>query len=100
MLGKDERKVIVDWIDIGAQYFNTPFDCENELRVMESSLSFFEFANQLHRPLLEHCAKCHSLTNIGGAENIFFQGTAFILTREVSDDFRITSSMVNTAQFP
>jgi len=99
-LSDDEKKLIAEWIDMGAQYFNSPFDENNQLRILEPSLSSFTFANTVHQSLLGQCGSCHALTNANGRPNQSYEDSNFILTGKLNDDFSSSISMVNDIANP
>ncbi|MDH5258730.1 MAG: hypothetical protein OEX07_12010, partial [Gammaproteobacteria bacterium] len=99
-LSDAEKRLVVEWIDIGAQYFNTPKDESGNLRVLESSLAFFKFGNSIWGPMVAACGECHARNTIDLPVNDFFVDTSFVLTRDVNDDFIAASYMVSGTANP
>ena len=95
-----ERRLIAEWIDLGAQYYNDPFEDENndgfrersEIRGGVVSLSEAVFASEV-RPILNRlCADCHRTSN--SAFN------RLVLTGNPEGDFNVTLAMVNDTCTP
>lgn len=99
-LSEAEKKLLVEWIDMGAQYFNSPFDASGNLRSLESSLTFSEFANLIHPSLISQCGRCHLLNTVGNGVNSDYKASYFILTGNAESDFVVVSDMVNDRQNP
>jgi mono/diheme cytochrome c family protein len=108
-LNDSERRIANEWVDIGAQYFNDPFDDINaddqdqlsEVRGSVSGLSQATFAASVHSLLMTSCAGCHqAFGSVGGVpdlsvENPTFSANRFVLTGNADGDFNVTAAMVN-----
>lgn len=108
-LNDSERRVANEWVDIGAQFFNDPFDDINaddqdqlsEVRGSVSGLSQATFAASVHPLLMTSCAGCHqAFGSVGGVpdlsvENPTFSANRFVLTGNADGDFNVTAAMVN-----
>jgi hypothetical protein len=98
-----EKRVITEWIDIGAQYFNSALDSSNTLRGV-TGLSETVFESTVHPVLMSQCASCHQAFGGNGTPsgpvNPGFQPNRFVLTGNVEGDFNVTASMVNNTVNP
>lgn len=70
-LNRAERRLIVEWIDLGAQYYNEPFGPDsngngvrnlNEVRGQVSGLDPVVFRDAVHPILMARCGLCHRPT--------------------------------------
>jgi hypothetical protein len=104
MLNASEKRVISEWVDLGAQYFNDPFNGTNALRTFAASLSESVFACQVHPILLANCASCHQPFGGNGSSsgpaNSNFVANRFVLTGNAEADFSVTASMVTNIASP
>jgi len=89
-----ERRLISEWIDIGAQYYNDAFDGSGNVRSAAAQLSESVFAAQVQPVLQANCASCHQPSN--GA----FTANRFVLTGNTQADFSATASMVTNLGAP
>jgi len=89
-----ERRLISEWIDIGAQYYNDAFDGSGNVRSAAAQLSESVFATQVQPVLQANCASCHQPSN--GA----FTANRFVLTGNTQADFSATASMVTNLGAP
>jgi mono/diheme cytochrome c family protein len=108
-LNASERRVANEWVDIGAQFFNDPFEDINadsldqlsEVRGSVSGLSQATFTASVHPLLMTSCASCHqAFGSVGGVpdlsvENPTFSANRFVLTGNADGDFNVTAAMVN-----
>jgi len=112
MLNGAERRLVAEWIDLGGQYFNDPFDDANgdglralsEVRGVAAGLSESRFTEAVHPILMARCAACHQ--PFGGTgrpteeANATFESSRFILTGSPEGDFNVTTTMVNDVCHP
>ncbi len=87
LLNKAEKRLVAEWMDLGGQYYNNPFDAGSNVRTI-STLSQTTFNTQVQPILQANCAGCHQ-AGIGNPKN------RFVLTGAVEGDFGVTLSMVN-----
>lgn len=99
LLNNAEKRLLVEWMDLGGQYYNSPFDASGIVRVV-SGLSRSTFDNQIHPILTSTCAQCHQPAGSDPAAPPSFQGNRFVLTGSAEGDFNVTLSMVNDACTP
>ncbi|MCZ6499098.1 MAG: hypothetical protein O6844_01200 [Gammaproteobacteria bacterium] len=112
MMNASERRLIAEWIDLGAQYYNNPFDDTNgdgffslsEVRGGLRSLSESEFNALVHPILMARCASCHQPFTGNGTpsnpQNPGFLPNRFVLTGNRQGDFNVTLSMVDNVCMP
>jgi hypothetical protein len=98
-----EKRVLTEWVDIGAQYFNSPTDGSGSLRGV-TGLDEAVFAATIHPILMSQCASCHQPFGGNGTPsgpvNGSFQPNRFVLTGNVEGDLNVTMSMVNDTASP
>jgi hypothetical protein len=106
-LNASERRLIAEWIDLGAQYFNDPFDDADddgfrsldEVRGGVAAVSESVFASTVQPILLASCAGCHRPFGGNGTPteppNPGFLPSRFVLTGSVEGDFNVTLTMIN-----
>lgn len=105
LLNAAEQRVVVEWVDVGAQYFNSFFDSSGNPRGV-TSLSETDFNTTIHPILMSRCAGCHQAfgTTDDGLPNLndplAFVGNRFVLTGNLEGDFNVTLSMVNNVCNP
>jgi hypothetical protein len=98
-----EKRVMTEWIDIGAQFFNSAEDSGGALRGV-TGLSETVFESTVHPVLMSQCASCHQAFGGNGTPsgpvNPGFLPNRFVLTGSVEGDFNVTASMVNNTASP
>lgn len=104
MMNESELRLLTEWIDIGAQYFNQPYDASGQIRSV-GALNEETFANQVHPILLNRCAGCHQPFGSNGSLNgpASQAGTSpnrFILTGQVEGDYNISLGMISDTSQP
>ena len=92
MLNKAERRLLAEWMDLGGQYYNDPFDANSGVRVV-TGLSEATFLSQVQPILQAQCASCHQAGQ-GNPRN------RFVLTGSTEGDFNVTLSMINNTCAP
>ena len=92
MLNKAERRLVAEWMDLGGQYYNDPFDANSGVRVV-NGLSEATFLAQVQPLLKAQCAGCHQ-AGLGNPRN------RFVLTGSTEGDFNVTLSMINNTCAP
>lgn len=103
-LNAAEKRVVHEWIDVGAQYYNDPFDGSGAVRSSRQLLSETVFASTIQPILMANCASCHQPFGGNGTSsnpaNASFTANRFVLTGSVDGDFNITASMVTDVCTP
>ncbi|GLQ30044.1 hypothetical protein [Litoribrevibacter albus] len=111
-LNSSELRLIAEWIDLGAQYLNTPYEdnagedgffAVNEIRSSISSLNFETYEDEVHPILMNWCARCHQPfggNGLSGPLNGNFEFSKFILTGSIEGDFNVTASMIHDVTAP
>ncbi|MEJ2514328.1 MAG: hypothetical protein P8080_04635 [Gammaproteobacteria bacterium] len=103
MLSLSELRLLAEWIDLGGQYYNDPFEDNNgdgrrelaELRGGNQGLSESVFEATVQPVLLEACAACHRPSGSTGTDTYYgTAGNAFVLTGNLEGDFNMAVSMI------
>jgi len=87
LLNKAEKRLLAEWMDLGGQYYNDPFDANSGVRTV-ATLSQETFLSQVQPILRTQCAGCHQ-AGLGNPRN------RFVLTGSEEGDFNVTLSMIN-----
>lgn len=100
MLNLAEKRLVAEWVDLGAQYFNSARDSNNALRGV-TGLNENVFENSVHPILLNRCGTCHqAVGQPGTGTNPNFVGRRFVLTGQAEGDFNVTLSMIGDVSSP
>lgn len=97
LLNKAELRLVTEWMDLGGQYYNDPFNPNGSVRAI-NGLSEATFAATVQPILRRSCAaSCHQAGNIDPAVpgGLTFRGNRFILTGSTEGDFGVTLSMIS-----
>lgn len=100
MLNDAEKRLLSEWIDLGAQYINSPYDENGEIRSSAGSLSSATFSRIVSTAMIINCAGCHRLLGPSGDANNRFVGGDFILYDDSSQDFVAASGYVDDFNNP
>lgn len=110
LLNRAEKRLITEWIDIGAQYYNDPYgpDSNNngvkdlaELRTDARGLDGDQFVTAIYPILQKRCVACHRAASSDGAEPVLdFTLNRYVLNGDVTGDYYATMSMVNDVITP
>ena len=87
MLNKAEKRLLAEWMDLGGQYYNNPFDAGAGVRTV-TALSQDSFTAQVQPILDASCASCHQ-AGLGDPQN------RFVLTGNPQGDYNVTLGMIN-----
>ncbi|HRD98435.1 MAG TPA: hypothetical protein PLA97_18795, partial [Rubrivivax sp.] len=87
LLTRAEKRLLAEWMDLGGQYYNDPFDANGGVRSI-AALSEASFLAQVQPVLQAQCAACHQ----AGSGS---QGNRFVLTGSASGDYNVTLSLIN-----
>lgn len=117
MLNASEKRLVSEWIDVGAQYYNDPYIdgagldgvySISELRAEPKQVDEAVFASTIQPILMRRCASCHQ--PFGGTgefvdpttanANSNFKGSRFVLTGNARGDLNVTLTMINNIQNP
>ena len=100
MLTKAEMRLVTEWMDLGGQYFNNPFDGGV---ATVAPLSQETFEAQVLPILTSTCAaSCHQAGGVGStvAPGTSFLGNRFVLTGSPEGDYGVTLSMISDTCTP
>lgn len=95
LLNAAEKRLVVEWMDLGGQYYNNPFEGGARQVVM---LSQTTFEAQVLPTLRSTCVACHQPMGSSGAltgGSTSFANNRFILTGDVEGDYNVTLSMIS-----
>ena len=87
LLNKAERRLLAEWIDLGAQYYNNPFAAGNGVREV-APLSETVFTRDVQPVLQASCAACH-------ATGQAIPRNRLVLTGDAEGDFNVVLTLVN-----
>jgi hypothetical protein len=103
LLNAAEKRLVSEWIDLGAQYYNSPRDSSGALRGV-TGMDSAVFDGSIHNILLTRCGACHqpvgAVGTPAGTPNAGFVGRRFVLTGDPEGDFNVTLSMVGNRTQP
>ena len=110
MLNRAEKRLVTEWIDIGAQYYNDPYDVDRngngvkdlaELRTDTRGLNRDEFASKVYPILQRRCTGCHrAASSEGGLPTLDFTLNRYVLSGAVDNDYFASVSMVSDITRP
>jgi hypothetical protein len=92
LLNKAEKRLLAEWMDLGGQYYNDPFDAGSGVRSV-ATLSEATFLAEVQPVLQAQCASCHQ-AGLGNPRN------RFVLTGSEEGDFNVTLSMISNTCVP
>jgi hypothetical protein len=87
LLNAAEKRLLAEWMDLGGQYFNDPYDAAGGVRSI-SGLSLATFTASVQPVLQANCAACHT-PGSSGAQN------RYVLTGSAEGDFNVTLSQIS-----
>lgn len=103
LLIASEKRLVSEWVDLGAQYFNSPRKPDGSLRGV-TGMSQAVFNGSIHTILLARCGGCHQPVGVAGTPagtpNVNFAGRRYVLTGDPEGDFNVTLSMVGDRSQP
>jgi hypothetical protein len=97
LLNAAEKRLIAEWMDLGGQYYNDPFNGSAGVRSIEG-LSQQVFEENVLPILTNTCAAgCHQAIGSSGgpAVGTSFRNNRFVLTGDPEGDFGVTLSMIS-----
>jgi hypothetical protein len=101
MLNAAEKRLISEWIDVGGQYYNDPFNGSSGVRTI-SGLNQDTFDAQVLPVLRSTCAAgCHQ--GVGSNEvaaGTSFTDNRFVLTGDVTGDYNAALAMISDTCSP
>ncbi|HET7863876.1 MAG TPA: hypothetical protein VFL86_05655 [Burkholderiaceae bacterium] len=97
LLNAAEKRLLAEWMDLGGQYYNNPFDAGSAVRTI-STLSQATFESQVFPILRATCAaSCHQA--VGSDPSVpagaSFRANRFVLTGDAEGDFNVTLTMIS-----
>ncbi len=103
LLNAAEKRLLAEWMDLGAQYYNDPFTVGGSVRSVSATLTQASFEAQVFPILRSTCAAgCHQA--IGTDPTIptgqTFAQNRFVLTGSPEGDYNVTLSMISDTCAP
>jgi cytochrome c553 len=100
MLNAAEKRLVTEWIDLGGQYYNEPFNPSGGVRMLaDASSSLTTFTNTVHTPLLARCGTCHNAVGSNGQPPTFNAGinnnNRYVLTGNTEGDFNASLAVAS-----
>ncbi len=92
LLNKAEKRLLAEWMDLGGQYYNDPFNASGGVRQV-NGVSEQVFESQVLPILKTQCQACHEPGN-------GFQRNRLILTGSPEGDFNVVLTMINNTCNP
>jgi len=94
LLNAAERRLVTEWMDLGGQYYNNPFEGGARNVV---TLSQTTFEAQVLPTLRSTCVNCHAPRGSSGAAggSTSFANNRLILTGDVEGDYNVALSMIS-----
>lgn len=106
LLNSSERRLIAEWIDLGAQYYNSPWDAgadEDERWELAELRNHAlpdraQFSSEIHPILMQECASCHRVHGRSGEPDdlgLYNGGHApnrFMLSGDPEGNYHISSA--------
>ena len=100
MLNDAEKRLLSEWVDMGAQYINSPFDESGNIRSSAGNLSLATFGRIVSTALMIKCGSCHRLFDGSGGVNDDLARGFFILYGDSAQDFASASRFVTDFNNP
>jgi hypothetical protein len=101
LLNAAEKRLISEWMDLGGQYYNDPFNGTAGVRTI-TGLSQATFETQVLPTLRSTCAaNCHqAIGSTNTPAGTSFQQNRFVLTGDVTGDYNVSLTMISNACQP
>jgi len=99
LLNAAEKRLLAEWMDLGGQYYNDPFDGASSVRTV-ATLSQPTFEAQVLPILRSTCAGCHQPVGTDGTATGSFLRNRFVLTGDADGDYNVTLSMISNTCSP
>jgi hypothetical protein len=102
MLNAAEKRLLAEWMDLAAKYYNDPFNGSSGLRMI-NSLSQTTFTAQIEPILMKTCAaNCHQ--GVGSNQTpppgTSFVGNKLVLLGTPDGDFNVVLTMITDTCHP
>lgn len=95
MLSDVERRLVVEWIDQGAQFANWPLDDKQVPKKLMNVVDKTQFMQSAWQVIKVRCNLCHYPFGNGGEANPRLAQTRFILAFDAEEDFYISLDFVD-----
>jgi hypothetical protein len=98
LLNAAEKRLVAEWMDLGGQYYNNPFNGPN-VRVV-NGLSQETFTARVQPILMARCASCHQAGGSSPTGTEAFAHNRFVLTGDAEGDYGVTLTMISNTCAP
>ena len=102
LMNASEKRLVTEWVDIGAQYINDPFELDGGVFKVKADLlsnvgvSQAQFNSTVHPRLMADCQSCHKPSeDSNNSANPSSGQNRFVLTGNAAGDFNVTVAMIN-----
>ncbi len=98
LLNAAEKRLLAEWMDLGAQYYNDPYTPGGGVRSIGSTLSQASFTTQVFPVLQQTCAAgCHQAigNDPTAPTGVSFAQNRYVLTGSAEGDYNATLSMIS-----
>jgi hypothetical protein len=99
LLNAAEKRLLVEWMDLGGQYYNDPFGTGSGVRSV-TGLAQSTFETQVLPILRSRCVGCHQPVGSEGSSGTSSGGSRYVLTGDADGDYNVTLTMVGDACAP
>jgi hypothetical protein len=101
LLNAGEKRLLAEWMDLGGQYYNDPFNGSAGVRTI-TGLSQAAFTSTVLPILTSTCAaSCHqAIGSTNTPAGTTFTGNRFVLTGDPEGDYGVTLTMISNACQP
>jgi hypothetical protein len=101
LLNAAEKRLLAEWMDLGGQYYNDPFNASAGVRSI-TGLSQATFTSTVLPILTSTCAaSCHqAIGSTNTPAGTTFTGNRFVLTGDPEGDYGVTLTMISNACQP
>lgn len=97
MMNDAERRLVVEWVDQGAQFANNPLDEQRQPRKMKDILDKALFLSTVWTVTKTRCNGCHYPFTAVGEPNPRLASSRFILAFDPDDDYQVVLGYVDAA---
>jgi len=101
MLNAAEKRLVAEWIDLGAKYYNDPFNAGSGVREIDT-LDQPSFTSTIYPIINANCATCHVAHGSTDTQTAAtsFRDNRYVLTGDPDGDFGATLSMISDVCTP
>jgi mono/diheme cytochrome c family protein len=98
LLNRAEMRLLAEWMDLGGQYSNDPYDPSGQVRNI-TGLSVESYTQSVHPILTANCMGCHQPGGDSAAAAAQVHNR-LVLTGDAPGDFNVVLTLINDACVP